>query len=124
MSAPIVVKGQVTYVGDEVDVFGWNDMSKGRAAISVNGRFCCSVSIVALVGMYPAIESAGWIAFAQESRIELCALILLMCRHWNAWSPYMSCVFPHRHVGALVLVCIVSRSFRLMDKSKLQLGCR
>ena len=59
MSAPIVVKGQVTYVGDEVDVFGWNDMSKGRAAISVNGRFCCLVSIVALVGMYLAIESAG-----------------------------------------------------------------
>ena len=62
-------------------MLGWKEMSNGRAAISVRGRFSCSVCIVALGGMYPAVARAGWRALAHESRMELCALILLTCLH-------------------------------------------
>ena len=74
--------------------------------------------------MYPAVDRAGWIAFAQESRMELWAPILLICRHWNAWSPYASCVLPHRQMGRFVSVCIGSLSLRLREMSKLQFGSR
>ena len=43
MSAPIVVKGHEMYVGEVVAVLGWLEMSKGRAAMSVSGRFCSSM---------------------------------------------------------------------------------
>ena len=70
-----------------MDVFGWKEISNGRAAMSVRGRFCCSILSLVFIGMYPAVESAGWMAFAHESRIELWAAILLMFLHWKAWSP-------------------------------------
>ena len=69
MSAPIVVNGQLTYVGEVVNVFGWNERSNGRAAMSVSGRFCCLVWIIAFGGMYPAVARAGWMALAHESRM-------------------------------------------------------
>ena len=69
MSALIVVKGQLTYVGEVVEVFRWNEMLNGRAVMSVSGKFCCSVWIVAFGGMYPAVARAGWMAFAHKSQI-------------------------------------------------------
>ena len=124
MSAPIAVYGQETYVGEVVVVLGWKEISNGRAAISVSGRFCSSVWIDVLEGMYPAVERAGCIAFAHESLMELWAPILLMCRHWKAWSPYSSCVLPHLQVGRFVMEWIGSLSLRLREMSKLQFGSR
>lgn len=59
ISAPIIVKGHVTYVEEDVFVCGWKDMVKGLVAISVRGKFCCSVWIVPLVEMYLAVDNVG-----------------------------------------------------------------
>ncbi len=65
----------------------WMDRDmEGRAAMSVSGRFGCSVCRIAFCAMYPAVARAGCRALAHESRIELCAPILLMCLHCVSFS--------------------------------------
>ena len=83
-----------------VDESGLKDISKGWAEDSV--KFCFFISILLDSVMYPAVERASWSTCVQLSLMMLYALILLMCLHFDAWSPHMSWGVPQVHVGGLV----------------------
>ena len=83
MSNPIVVYGQGVCVVPLVVVSGSKLMSKGRAEVSVIGKFVRSLSSLVVWLIYPAVARAGWRAVAQLSRMMLCAIFLLQCMHEN-----------------------------------------
>lgn len=122
MSAPTVVYGHGVWVFVHVTGSGSKLKSYGWADISEILRFLHSRSSRVDGRMYPAAASVCWRAVAQESRMMLWAIFLLILRQANMWSPYRSCMHVHLHVGQLTLSNIGKRSFRLIAMSKDQLG--
>ncbi len=80
MSAPIVVYGQGVCVVEQVIGSGSKLKSKGCAEISEMLRFLLSMSSFDVGRMYPAVASAGCSAVANESRIILWTIFLLIFR--------------------------------------------